>query len=97
MQAHITENNRSIFVRIPAPSVAVDLNLCGILFQCTLDADKEFILHPYMEEISRLFGGSSVEQIFESLEKEGSEWAIKQLKTLKKMVSLLLSFHHRKA
>lgn len=34
----------------------------------------------------RLFGGKDMESIFIALESDGSEWAIKQLELLKKMV-----------
>ena len=64
--------------------------LGGVLFQCTLDADKEFVLHAHMGKINSLFGGSTIEQIFNSLEQDGTDWAIKQLNTLKKMVRVLL-------
>ncbi|KAL4228647.1 hypothetical protein ACF0H5_011692 [Mactra antiquata] len=47
--------------------------------------DKDFILRPHMEEINRLFGGETVEQIVENLEKEGSDWAKTQLNILRKM------------
>ncbi|XP_002736257.1 3-hydroxyisobutyryl-CoA hydrolase, mitochondrial-like [Saccoglossus kowalevskii] len=53
--------------------------------KCTLDADKEFSLKPHLEKIDRLFGGNTLEEIFENLEKDGSEWALKQLEILKRM------------
>ncbi|GFR95740.1 3-hydroxyisobutyryl-CoA hydrolase, mitochondrial [Elysia marginata] len=53
--------------------------------QSTVDSDKEFALQPHVVDIDRLFAGSSMEEIFTSLEKEGSPWATKQLETLKKM------------
>ncbi len=56
------------------------------LFQCKSDEDKEFVLKPKLADIDRLFDGSTVEGIFENLEKDGSEWAAAQLKTLRKMV-----------
>ena len=68
------------------------LHSCGVSFQCTLDADKEFVLRPHMAKINSLFGGGTVEQIFNGLEQDGTDWAVKQLNTLKKMVSLLSLF-----
>ena len=65
----------------------MDLCLCGVLFQCTLDAEKEFVLRPHMEMINRLFSGTTIEQIFDNLQKDGSDWAVKHLNILKKMVS----------
>lgn len=37
----------------------------------------------------RTFGGETVEAVFQNLETDGSEWALKHLETLKKMVSSL--------
>ena len=55
--------------------------------QSKLDADKDFILAPHMDQINRLFSGKTMEDIYRNLEEDGSEWALKQLETLKKMVS----------
>ena len=60
-----------------------------IWFQSTDIEDNDFVLRDHMEEINRLFEGESVEEIFANLEKDGSEWALKQLNTLKKMVTWL--------
>ncbi len=40
-------------------------------------------LAPYREAIDRLFAFDTVEEIFAALESDGSEWALKQLATLK--------------
>jgi enoyl-CoA hydratase len=40
-------------------------------------------LAPHREALDRLFGGASVEAIFEDLEADGSDWAMAQLATLK--------------
>ena len=40
----------------------------------------------------RLFGGKDMESIFNALESDGSEWAIKQLELLNKMVFFFLFF-----
>ena len=55
-------------------------------FQSLEYSDKEFALQPHMENIDRLFAGETMEEIFKALEEDGSEWATKQLNTLKKMV-----------
>jgi hypothetical protein len=39
-----------------------------------------------MEKINRLFDGKTMEEIYEKLASEGSEWATTQLNILKKMV-----------
>ena len=64
------------------------------LLQCTIDADKEFVLAPHMEQINTLFNGTSLEQIYSNLEKDGSDWSQKQLSTLKRMVSYELELHY---
>lgn len=53
--------------------------------QCSIDADKPFSLAPHKSSIDRLFEADTVEAIFQNLEQDGSEWATKQLETLKKM------------
>lgn len=53
--------------------------------QSPLDLDKEFSLQPNLDNINRLFSGETVEEIFAALEQEKSEWADKQLATLRKM------------
>ncbi|XP_041459874.1 3-hydroxyisobutyryl-CoA hydrolase, mitochondrial-like isoform X1 [Lytechinus variegatus] len=53
--------------------------------QCTIDVDKPFSLAPHKSSIDRLFDADTVEAILQNLEQDGSEWAIKQLETLKKM------------
>ncbi|KAH9505521.1 hypothetical protein Btru_057493 [Bulinus truncatus] len=50
-----------------------------------LAVDKEFILQPHVEKINKLFTGNTMEKIFDSLHKDGSEWAKDQLEILKKM------------
>ena len=73
-------------------SYIVLLNIVLLVIPCLQSTDipdNEFILHDHLENINRLFDGETVEQIFTNLEKDGSEWAISQLNTLKKMVRLL--------
>lgn len=62
--------------------------------QSKTDEDKPFVLEPYMEKINELFGGDTVEDIFNQLEKDGSEWSLNQLNLLKKMspTSLKVTF-----
>ncbi|ESP02886.1 hypothetical protein LOTGIDRAFT_177835 [Lottia gigantea] len=63
-------------------------NIQNLLDQFHKESTKEsheFILEPKMEDINRSFSATTVEQIFTNLEKDGSEWALKQLETLKKM------------
>ena len=57
------------------------------VLQSDADVNKEFVLAPHKENINRLFNAPTVEEIFSQLEADGSEWAMKQLATLKKMVS----------
>lgn len=60
------------------------------------NAPAEFSLKPFLPQIASIFGKSSnsVEEIFAKLSKDESEWAQKQLKTLKNFspMSLKLSF-----
>lgn len=47
--------------------------------------DKDFVLANDMEKINRLFDGKTMEEIYEKLSLDGSEWATTQLNILKKM------------
>ncbi|XP_059174463.1 3-hydroxyisobutyryl-CoA hydrolase, mitochondrial-like isoform X2 [Physella acuta] len=58
--------------------------------QSQVEADKEFILKPHVEQINRLFSGQTMEKIFEALQKDESDWAKKQLDILKKMSPISL-------
>ncbi|KAM9805168.1 3-hydroxyisobutyryl-CoA hydrolase, mitochondrial [Neosynchiropus ocellatus] len=53
--------------------------------QCTLDSEKPFILEEHMANINRWFSSDRVEDIFQNLKDDGSEFAMKQLETLSKM------------
>ncbi|XP_029461883.1 3-hydroxyisobutyryl-CoA hydrolase, mitochondrial-like isoform X1 [Rhinatrema bivittatum] len=59
-----------------------------------IDQGKPFILDEHMDEINSLFSANSVEGIIENLKKDGSSYALQQLKTLKKMspTSLKMTF-----
>lgn len=48
-------------------------------------APEEFSLTPYMDKINKCFNASKVEEIFDNLEEDGSEWALNTIKLLKKM------------
>ncbi|XP_033624130.1 3-hydroxyisobutyryl-CoA hydrolase, mitochondrial-like [Asterias rubens] len=78
----------------PSPSSIADL-LDKYQSQSQLDADKSFSLDPYMDHINRLFSGSSLEEIFQALESEGSDWSIKNLEILKKMSPTSMKITHR--
>jgi len=52
-----------------------------------LDRDKPFVLEPHIDKINSIFGHQTLEEIFDSLRQDGSEWATTQLATLNKMVS----------
>ncbi|CAG9802914.1 unnamed protein product [Chironomus riparius] len=46
---------------------------------------SEFILQPHLKQIEKAFGGDTMEVILKRLHSDGSEWAMKQLKTISKM------------
>ncbi|KAK6485001.1 3-hydroxyisobutyryl-CoA hydrolase [Huso huso] len=82
-------------VQLKTPSntdVAGVLNLYQA--QSKLDDGKPFILAEHMDQINRLFEASSVEDIMQKLNEDGSSFALKQLETLKKMspTSLKITF-----
>jgi len=58
-----------------------------------LDRDKQFVLEPHVEKINSIFGQQTLEEIFDSLRHDGSDWATTQLATLNKMVSCLNDWH----
>ncbi|XP_012266471.2 3-hydroxyisobutyryl-CoA hydrolase, mitochondrial isoform X2 [Athalia rosae] len=45
----------------------------------------EFTLNPYLEQIDHCFTASSIQEIIQKLESDGSDWAVKSLQLLKKM------------
>ncbi|XP_046580141.1 3-hydroxyisobutyryl-CoA hydrolase, mitochondrial-like [Haliotis rubra] len=49
------------------------------------DPQRSFVLKPHLNSIDTLFGANTLENMFLNLEKDGSEWAVKQLSLLKKM------------
>ncbi|XP_072468766.1 3-hydroxyisobutyryl-CoA hydrolase, mitochondrial isoform X3 [Notamacropus eugenii] len=50
-----------------------------------IDQDKPFVLEEHMDCINRCFSASTVEQIIQNLQEDGSRFALEQLKTIKKM------------
>ena len=58
-----------------------------MLFQNPVDKDKPFVLAPHLDRINGIFSLATVEDIVKELESENSEWALQQLKTMRKMVS----------
>ncbi|KAG8229678.1 hypothetical protein J437_LFUL010267 [Ladona fulva] len=49
------------------------------------DKGQPFSLQPHVEKINKYFSATSVEGIFQALEKDSSEWSQQTLKTLQKM------------
>jgi len=52
---------------------------------CKLDEDKPFVLQEHIATIDDAFAASTVEQILQNLENNGSPWALKQVETIRKM------------
>ncbi|KAK7870075.1 hypothetical protein R5R35_011061 [Gryllus longicercus] len=55
----------------------------------------DFSLAPYLKQIDQCFSASCVEEIFQKLEKDGSEWAVKLLDSLKQMSPTSMKISHR--
>uniref|UniRef100_A0A8C6XGR0 3-hydroxyisobutyryl-CoA hydrolase n=1 Tax=Naja naja TaxID=35670 RepID=A0A8C6XGR0_NAJNA len=66
--------------------------------ECKLDQEKEFILGEHMDKINSLFSANSMEEIVQNLKKDGSPFALDQLKTIAKMspTSLKITFRQLK-
>ncbi|XP_068200256.1 3-hydroxyisobutyryl-CoA hydrolase, mitochondrial-like isoform X2 [Palaemon carinicauda] len=62
--------------------------------ESTFSKNEAFSLQPFLPQIQKCFSGGSVEEIISNLEKDGSEWAEKQIKTLSRMspTSLKVTF-----
>lgn len=61
-------------------------------------SDKEFHhseLDGILPQIKKCFGGSTVEEIFENLQNDGSDWAKETLNILKKLSPISLKVTHR--
>uniref|UniRef100_A0A8C3YH09 3-hydroxyisobutyryl-CoA hydrolase n=1 Tax=Catagonus wagneri TaxID=51154 RepID=A0A8C3YH09_9CETA len=50
-----------------------------------IDQDKSFILEEHMDKINSWFSASTVEEIIENLQQDGSSFALEQLKVINKM------------
>ncbi|XP_069347044.1 3-hydroxyisobutyryl-CoA hydrolase, mitochondrial isoform X1 [Eulemur rufifrons] len=50
-----------------------------------IDKDKSFILEEHMDKINSCFSANTMEQIIENLRKDGSSFALEQLKVISKM------------
>lgn len=50
-----------------------------------IDQDKSFILEEHMDKINSCFSANTVEQIIENLQRDGSSFALEQLKVINKM------------
>lgn len=61
---------------------------------CIRDPPGEFSLAPHLDTIKKCFTASTVEEVFSNLEKDGSQFALKTLQTLKEMspTSLKITF-----
>ncbi|KAK9410815.1 3-hydroxyisobutyryl-CoA hydrolase mitochondrial-like [Crotalus adamanteus] len=66
--------------------------------ECKLDQEKEFILGEHMDKINSLFSANSMEEIVQNLKKDGSPFALDQLRTIAKMspTSLKIAFRQLK-
>ncbi|XP_039269885.2 3-hydroxyisobutyryl-CoA hydrolase, mitochondrial-like [Styela clava] len=53
--------------------------------ECKTGRERDFILADKLDDINRLFAGDTMEEIFQNLENEGTQWAKQQLETLRKM------------
>ncbi|XP_020713619.1 3-hydroxyisobutyryl-CoA hydrolase, mitochondrial isoform X1 [Ceratitis capitata] len=66
-----------------------------ILEKYNTPTKKEFVLNEVMDKINTCFTADSVEEIFENLKKDGSDWANKTLETLNKVSPLSLKVTFR--
>ncbi|XP_054977834.1 3-hydroxyisobutyryl-CoA hydrolase, mitochondrial isoform X2 [Sorex araneus] len=64
-------------------------NIAGVLetyhSKSKIDQDKPFILEEHMDKINSCFSANTVEQVIENLRKDGSPFALEQLKVINKM------------
>jgi len=63
--------------------------------KCTLDREKPFVLQPHVEKINTLFDGTTLEQIFDNLRQDNSDWSRAQLEVLSKMSPTSMKVTHR--
>ena len=72
----------------------VDCNI-SLFSQSSSSLEKPFSLDTLQDKIDTLFSGNTLEEICAQLEKEGSEWSLKHLATLRKMVSTVNGYKTR--
>ncbi|XP_044761959.1 3-hydroxyisobutyryl-CoA hydrolase, mitochondrial isoform X2 [Coccinella septempunctata] len=60
-----------------------------------VEDNKPFLLEPFINKIDSHFSANTVEEIFNRLEKDGSDWAMKTLETLRKMSPTSLKVTHK--
>ncbi|KAK6191775.1 hypothetical protein SNE40_003375 [Patella caerulea] len=89
----ITELEETL-VGLDQPSIKNVNEILDSFHKESTSEQHDFILKSEMDKINRVFSGASLEQIFENLEKDGSEWALKELNKLKRMspTSMKLTF-----
>uniref|UniRef100_H2ZC72 3-hydroxyisobutyryl-CoA hydrolase, mitochondrial n=1 Tax=Ciona savignyi TaxID=51511 RepID=H2ZC72_CIOSA len=64
--------------------------------ECKTGRERDYlILRDKEEAIKRLFCAGSVEEIFQNLKEDGSEWALEQLHVMKKMSPTSLKITHK--
>ncbi|XP_002127278.2 3-hydroxyisobutyryl-CoA hydrolase, mitochondrial [Ciona intestinalis] len=64
--------------------------------ECQTGRERDYlILRDKEEDIKRMFCAASVEEIFENLRSDGSEWALEQLSVMEKMSPTSLKITHR--
>ena len=105
MATHFIESRKipdleSELVELKSPSNEAVASLLDTHHNKTsLDADKPFVLAQHVQDIDRLFSGSSVEEIVHNLKTDDSAFASKQTETLSKMspTSLKLTFRQLQA
>lgn len=87
-------------MRLENPNViTIDSILSKYQEQWEIDYRKEFSLKPYIGRINSIFGqAGSVEEIIQGLQKDNTDWAKKQIETLRKMspTSLKVTFEQLK-
>lgn len=86
-------------LRLENPDIgSIDKILRKYQEQWDADYRKEFSLKEYIGRINSAFGADSVDGIMDNLNKDGSEWAKKQVERLSKMspISLKVTFEELK-
>lgn len=84
-----------IDMKNPTPQDITDL-LRDYHVKCTTGRERDYlVLRDREEDIKKIFLAPSIEQIFENLEKDGSEWALGELTKLKRMSPTSLKVTHK--